>query len=56
MPNPPLPPRNAQNRSAFSSTFAVSNSPAAVTTRKLRTQSDEKPYVRASGPRPPPRV
>ena len=52
----PPPPRNAQKRSGFSVSEAVSTSPAAVTTRAETRLSIARPYFRLSHPIPPPRV
>jgi hypothetical protein len=54
IPTPPLPPRSAQNRSAWSSAEAVTGPSAGVTMSKERTWSLLKPTELASGPRPPP--
>ena len=52
----PPPPRNAQNRSVFSSSDATRTSPAAVTTRAESRLSIASPYLRLSHPMPPPSV
>src|SRR4249919_1007782 len=53
-PNPPLPPRIAQNRSGYESADTVIAPSAGVTTSNDRTWSVLNPHVLASGPRPPP--
>ena len=56
MPKLPPPPRRPQNRSAFSSSLATTNSPSAVTTSHERRASMERPNLRMRWPMPPPRV
>ena len=54
IPSVPLPPRRPQNRSGFSVALARRTTPSPVTTSNARTVSDASPWVRATGPRPPP--
>src|SRR5690606_24802929 len=55
-PKLPPPPRDAQNRSAFSYASARTSRPSAVTTSALSTLSAARPYSRPSQPIPPPSV
>ena len=49
-------PRTAQNRSGFSDSLAVTNSPSAVTNSTDSSWSIVSPYLRINQPMPPPRV
>src|SRR5664279_238548 len=53
-PKPPLPPRNAQNRSGCCLAVAERRTPSAQTILNDSTWSEVNPKVRAIGPRPPP--
>jgi hypothetical protein len=55
-PKFPPPPRSAQNRSAFSSSPAISSLPSAVTTSAEIRLSQDRPSPRARCPMPPPSV
>ena len=55
-PKLPPPPLSAQNRSAFSCSFATTTSPSAVTTSAEIRLSQAKPYLRSSQPLPLPVV
>ena len=55
-PKLPPPPRRPQNRSAFSSTPARTNSPSAVTRSADSSESTVKPNFRMIQPIPPPSV
>src|SRR3954454_6083893 len=56
MPKLPPPPRNAQNRSGFSVSDAVTMRPSAVTTSAATRLSQTKPSLRSSQPLPLPRA
>jgi hypothetical protein len=49
-----LPPRSAQNSSGCAPGPTSSASPRPVATENPVTQSDDTPWLRANGPRPPP--
>ena len=55
-PKFPLPPRRAQNKSAFSSSLATSNFPSAVTMSIEIRLSQANPCLPMSQPNPPPNV
>jgi hypothetical protein len=53
---PPPPPRQAQKRSAFSSSLQVRRRPSAVTSVSSWSASQVRPCLREMNPTPPPSV